>query len=120
MQQIIDGTVSQLVFIINPAPFIREDSVEEGEMHRGNTPWLIHLPALGVTVQALNHNGEPKVGYYDYREAMDHARQIWNRCVEDPSIIEGLRTESASYWPGTVHSDGKIMFRYIDVQPLNL
>lgn len=116
MRDIANQTVKQLVLILNPAPYVREEFQDDYEYHRGNTPWVIGIPALGVAVEAVNRDGEPITGYFPDDEAEEYARELWNRLRDNPEMIDELQNQSE--WPEHFLDGSKLMFRYINVQPI--
>lgn len=107
-----------LFFFFNPAPLLRRDDEENEDQpeiqHRDNTPWCVVIPALGVTVQAVDNNGDPIVGYWDHNDACDWGVGLWNQLIADPKLLAKLRKSPEA--PLEVSNDPKIMQRTIYVQ----
>ena len=116
MSRMDDGLVSQPIFIINNAPVDVDAGPEDEELHRGNTPWLIFIPALNICVEARRKDGEPIVGYFEDTRAVRRAERIWVRCMNDPELLATLQENSS--WPIDFTHGHKIMQRYIEVEPL--
>lgn len=116
MQEIAENTVQQIILIVNPAPLIPEENLEEGDTHRGNTPWYIEIPALGIAVQVRDKQGEPKTGYYPDDRAKQDAMALWEKCRSNPELLAELQQNRE--WPETLLVGFKSMFRSIEVQPI--
>lgn len=116
MQSIASQTVRQMVLIVNSAPLIREQSRDEYDHHRHNTPWVIAIPALNICVEAVDEDGEPITGYFPDGMAEEYARQLWDRIREEPDLIPELQSQNC--WPSQFYEGAKTMFRYINVQPI--
>lgn len=121
LQESAAQTVHQMVLLINPAPYIREDAVEDGEQHRGNTPWTVIIPSLGISLPVLDDTGEPRMGYLPHSDGVDFARRVWNQCRDNPDLIDELRAQNV-YPADTVTGfdpDTKIMYRMMEVEPID-
>lgn len=114
--QAANALVRQLVLVVNNAPLLTDPKPDD--MHRGNTPWLIAIPALGIVVQALNKAGEPRVGFFDDGEALAQAEYIWRQCANDPALLNDLRKENV--WPNDLVEGHKIMHRMMSVPSITL
>jgi hypothetical protein len=107
--------VHQPVFIINTAPIDREAGPDAEHAHRGNTPWLILIPALLISFVAQTPNEEPICGFFEDDEAMALASRVYDKCRSDPELLEQYRQETV--WPEDFGTGYKIMQRFITVQP---
>jgi len=107
-------TTKALALILNPAPIKRDSTDVEGVNHRGNTPWVIHYPQIGVTVQPLDTNGEPYVGFWNDKDAGRTAEIMWDVIRETaPEKWSDLSIPFPELQEGF-----KMMFRFLIVRPL--
>lgn len=106
--------VRQPIFIINPAPFDRDAGPDAEYPHRGNTPWLILIPALQICFEAQTPEGEPIVGFFEDDGAKALAARVYERCMEDPKLLTKYRDNSV--WPENFGTGHKIMQRFINVE----
>jgi hypothetical protein len=114
--QAAQALVRQLVLVVNNAPLLTEPKPED--THRGNTPWIIAIPGLGIAVQAVSKSGEPRVGFFDDGEAVAQAEYIWRQCADDPALLDELRKENV--WPSDLVEGHKIMHRMMTVPSIEL
>ena len=110
-----------LFLFVNPAPLWREDQAggePEPKAHRDNTAWYVSIPALGVTVQACDDDGEPIVGYWGWRSCSNWAMGLWNAIQADPKLLVQLRETPEA--PLTIDEDDpKIMHKVLMVPSSN-
>ncbi|RLC77810.1 MAG: hypothetical protein DRJ03_26260 [Chloroflexi bacterium] len=114
--QAVQSVVRQPIFIINNAPYLRDAPEDSEEAHRGNTGWIIAIPALRIAVPIVDRNGKPKTGFFDDSEARAQAEAIWRQCMNDPEVLKQYQDEYA--WPDTFVEGHKIMQRFISVPNL--
>lgn len=114
--QAAQSVVHQPVFIINNAPVLHDVGPESEEQHRGNTGWIIAIPALQIAVPAVDRKGNPQVGFFDDTVATAQAEAIWRQCKEDPEALAAYQDEYA--WPEDFLDGHKIMQRFISVPAL--
>ncbi len=108
--------VRQPIFVINSAPFDRDAAPEDEFPHRGNTPWLILIPALQICFEAQTSDGEPICGFFEDDNAKALAVRVYDRCRSDPKLLGKYQEKST--WPSDFGAGHKIMQRFITVQPL--
>ena len=107
--------VLQPIFVINSAPFDRDAGPEDKFPHRGNTPWLILIPALQICFEAQTPEGDPICGFFEDDNAKSLAVRVYDRCRSDIKLLAKYRENST--WPSNFGRGHKIMQRYITVQP---
>lgn len=107
--------VRQPIFIVNSAPFDRDALPEDETSHRGNTPWLILIPALQICFEAQTSDGEPICGFFEDDDAKALAVGVYNRCNTDEKLLTKYQENSS--WPKTFGPGHKIMQRFINVSP---
>ena len=107
------SVVRQPIFIINNAPYLRNAPKESEENHRGNTGWIIAIPALQIAVPAVDRNGNPRCGFFDDGEGKAQAEVLWKQCMNDPKVWSEMRDKYE--WPDTFVDGHKIMQRFISV-----
>lgn len=105
--------VRQPIFIINNAPYLRDLPEDSEETHRGNTGWVIAIPALQIAVPVVDKAGNPRCGFLDDSEAKAQAEVLWRQCMNDPKVWDELKKRYE--WPGTFVDGHKIMQRFITV-----
>ena len=107
--------VRQPIFVINSAPFDRDAEPDADYPHRGNTPWLILIPALQICFEAQTPEGEPICGFFEDDNAKALAVRVYDRCRSDSKLLDKYREKSA--WPSNFGPGHKLMQRFITVQP---
>ncbi len=108
---IIPESVQTLALFWNPSAVVHDPDPDE--VHRDNSPWYVVLPALGVTVRAVDPNGEPIVGYWSGKDAIQYALGLWNMLVADPKLLAQARDQVEM--PDSVQVGHKVMQRIISV-----
>ncbi len=111
--QAAQSVVRQPIFIINNAPYLRDIPEDAEETHRGNTGWIIAIPALQIAVPAVDKAGNPKVGFFDDGEAKAQAEVLWKQCMNDPEVWDDMKKRYE--WPDSFVDGHKIMQRFISV-----
>jgi hypothetical protein len=107
------SVVRQPIFIINNAPYLKDAPEDSETAHRGNTGWVIAIPALQIAVPAVDRDGNPRTGFFDDGEAKAQAEVLWRECMSDQTAWSKLKKAYA--WPDTFVEGGKIMQRFISV-----
>jgi len=117
-QSVLAQTVEQMVMIINPAPLLSEERQKDFDgAHRGNTPWYINFPTLGITFEVIDpKTQEPVIGYYPDKQAESDALAMWNHIRKlSPAERDALRESSP---PMNLFEGFKAMIRRLRVEPL--
>lgn len=107
------SVVRQPIFIINNAPYLRDVPEDSEETHRGNTGWVIAIPALQIAVPVVDKAGNPRCGFFDDSEAKAQAEVHWKQCMNDPEVHAEMMKNYA--WPESFVDGHKIMQRFISV-----
>jgi len=111
-----DDLVTQVVWIMNEAPIDKDAAPEDDHPHRGNTPWLIAIPALRICFTAQRKDGTPITGFYEDQEALALAGRMYEVCRSDPKVLKAMQADYR--WPESFGPGHKIMERTVSVQPI--
>lgn len=111
--QAAQSVVRQPIFIINNAPYLRDIPEDSEETHRGNTGWVIAIPALQIAVPVKDVSGNPRCGFFDDSEAKAQAEVLWRQCMNDPKVWDQMKADYS--WPDSFVDGHKIMQRFISV-----
>lgn len=101
-----------LVLFANPADQ-EKDPAHPDRAHRGNTPWYVCFPSLGIAVQAKDRRGEPVTGYWEEADAIAFAYRLYTQVINNPDKLVQLREHIE--WPENFAPKYKAMHRVISV-----